>query len=104
MSGDQNLHRRVDDLKDDFLTCKTEVGQELEKGNKRMNDLSTQIKEVSAAVELTNKNIETLLKIFSSAKGFWTFSGWIGKFIVRLAVVGASIAAIIYFIKTGDWK
>lgn len=98
------LKRRVDDLGEDLLTCKTEVGQELEKGNLRMNGLSLQIKEVATSVETLNKNIELLLKIFNSAKTFWTFSGWIGKFIIKTATVGGSIALIIYFVKTGSWS
>ena len=101
MTGDP--HRRIDDLSEDLLECKSEVGKELEKGNIRMNGLSGKIDEIAKSVETLNRNIDLLLKIFDSAKGFWTFSGWIGKFIIKFAIFGGSIAAIIYFLKTGSW-
>lgn len=100
----EKLNRRIDDLGDSLLECKTEVGQELEKGNIRMNGLSLKIDKIATSVETLNGNIDLLLKIFNAGKGFWTFSGWIGKFIIKFAIIGGSIATVIYFIKTGEWK
>ncbi len=58
------MNRRVTDLADELLECKSEVGRELEKGNKRMNGLGVQIDEVAASLNDLAESIESLLEIF----------------------------------------
>lgn len=106
MSNDdnnKNPYRRISDVENSLLECKTEMGQELEKGNVRMGKMANQIKMVSENQEELMTKIDTLISIFDAGEKFFKVIGWIGKGIKWTALVGGSLAAIIYFIKTGSW-
>ena len=98
------LKRRIDDVNEDLIACKTEVGQQMEAGTKRMGCLSSQIEEVAANVSELRESVESLLEIFETSRRFFIAMGWFGKIVRWLVLTGGGVAIIWYFIKTGDWN
>lgn len=90
--------------------CKTNVGEALEAGTIRMDEIGDQVdlvvgrvSEVAASVEKLRESIGTLIEIFEAGEKFFKVIGWIGKGVKWTAMVGGSIALIWYFLKTGTW-
>ena len=100
----EELSRRISDVSNNLRECKTEVGKELEKGNIRMDSLRLKVDDVSVKLEDLLKKIDLLIKVFETSKSFFTFSGWLGTIIIKTSLVMASLAALIYFVKTGTWS
>lgn len=66
------MQEQINALSERLEDCKTEVGQQLELGNARMDNLDTSIKDA-----LTK--LDTILELFNSSEGFFKVMGWIGK-------------------------
>ena len=96
-------HRRITDIENSLLECKTEMGQELEKGNIRMNLIGSQVKDISSKQEKIMEKMDSIIDIFDTSVKFFKFSGWIGTVLIKLSLVLAAIVAIYHLVTTGEW-
>lgn len=78
------MQDQINALSKRLETCKTEVGQQLELGNARMDALDTSIKDAL-------DKLDTILELFNSFEGFFKVMGWIGKGAVWIAKIGAIV-------------
>lgn len=107
MSADhehKEMKRRITDVADDLLECKSEVGQELEKGNIRMNRLDGKIDDALQELSEMSLKISLLIEIFEAGHGALKVMGWIGKGVKWLMGIGIAVYAIKIFLTTGHWK
>lgn len=98
------LHRRISDVAEELLECKTEVGRELEAGNIKFDALNLKMTELETKIDSFIKRIEDFIVIIEAAEGFFKFLGYIGTIFKWIVSIVAPLIALYYFIKTGHWK
>jgi len=86
------MQSQINKLSERLEACKTEVGQQLELGNARMDDFDTSIKD---AIE----KLDEILVFFATFEGFFKVMGWIGKGTVWVTKIGAVLGGIWLAIK-----
>lgn len=109
--ANSEMNRRITDVAGDLEQCKTEVGQQMQNGNKRMKDLENKIDLLDQKIEgikVTQEQFSTkvslLIDILEAGEGAIKVLSWLGTAVKWLAGIGISFAAITYFLKTGHWK
>ncbi len=98
------LNKRITDVAEELLECKTEVGRELERGSIEMDRLNRKIDVVQDNLNSIIVDMSDLLTIFRASEGFFKVMATFGQFVKWLAIIGISATAIIHFAKTGNWK
>jgi len=103
-SEDALLQQALVRLEGEMNDFREKVSLELESGTERMTCISDQVEEVSATLQTLAARIETVVSIFQTGDKVLTFFVGVGNVAKWFAMVGGSIALILYFLKTGHWK
>jgi len=92
-----------DSVMEELMTCKTEVGVQVETLRESFQEHKDDFKIMVDDWEEFKKEFAEMLKIFRSAKGFFTVLGWIAVAAKWTMIFGAAVAAVWILITTGNW-
>jgi len=92
-----------DSVMEELMTCKTEVGIQVENLRGSFQEHKDDFKILADDWETFKKEFAEMLKIFRSAKGFFTVLGWIAVAAKWTMIFGAAVAAVWILITTGHW-
>jgi len=87
----------------DLLECKTEVGQQVEKLNIKVEDHMTAFDQMNQDWQKFREDFSDMLHIFRSARGFFRVLGWIGTAAKWITAVGAVLGSFWYLLSNGHW-
>lgn len=101
--------RRSGDL--DPIDCPTEgcvavlvMERRLDRHREEINGLKTMIAANGKAGEKNSADTAEILEIVTMAKSFFKVLGWIGDKLKTIAAIFGFLAAILAYIKYGEWK
>lgn len=86
------------------IQCETEVGQNMDAMRVELQEHKDAFTSLKAEWDLFIKDFAEMLKIFRSARGFFTVLGWIGSGVKWIAALGIAVGTVVAAAKSGFFK